>query len=70
VIAVDGNWSQRRNDRDCTIDFIVANSEKVIDLKFLENRSVLGMEIISTLQIVWQLRVFDGLSVDGVRTRL
>jgi hypothetical protein len=33
VIAVDGNWSQHRNDRDCIIDFIDANLRKVVDFE-------------------------------------
>jgi hypothetical protein len=49
---------------------LMRTQKKLLILKFLENRSVLRMEIISTLQIAWQLMVFDGLSVDGVRTRL
>jgi hypothetical protein len=36
VIAVDGSWSQRRNARHCIIDFIDANSGKVVDFEILE----------------------------------
>jgi hypothetical protein len=70
VVAMDGSWSQRRNARHCILDFIDANSGKVVDFEILGNRSVLRMAMISTLQIAWQLRVFDGLSVNGTRIRL
>jgi hypothetical protein len=31
-----GSWSQRRNDLHCVVDFIDANSGKVVDFEILE----------------------------------
>jgi hypothetical protein len=70
VIAMDGSWSQHQDALLCVVDFIDANSGKAINLKFLKNRSVLRMVIISSLQMAWKLRVFGGPSIDATRTRL
>jgi hypothetical protein len=36
VIAMDGSWSQHRNTLHCVVDFIDANSGKVINWEILE----------------------------------